>query len=83
MCVCLPLCVCLGKGLHNPKLEESSSFKKLHIPYSQASYSQTDDESNMKTDDEGKRCTHPHKGEDSSLAATSSKKETTTINSRS
>lgn len=51
--------------LHNPNLEDSFHLKKkLHIPYSQASYSQTDDEGNRKAGGEGEPCTHPHRGED-------------------
>lgn len=69
---CVNTCV-LGEAgggnpkLHNPDLEDSFHLKKRkksHIPYSQASYSQTDDEGNRKAGGEGEPRTHPHRGED-------------------
>lgn len=69
--------VCAWRGwvgdpkLLSPNLETVSTClkKKLHTPYSQASYSQTDDESNM-TSGDGESCTYTEE-EDSSLAAAS------------
>ena len=74
VCVCVCVCVCFGVGeredskLHNSREQFLSLKKKLHIAYSQASYSQTD-ASNRRAGDEGQSCTP--RGEDGSLAAAS------------
>ncbi|XP_046527123.1 dystrobrevin alpha [Equus quagga] len=66
------------RQLENELKMEEYLKQKLQDEAYQASYSQTDDESNMKAGDEGEPCTHPHRGEDSSLAASSPKRGTTT-----
>ncbi|XP_035865055.1 dystrobrevin alpha isoform X5 [Phyllostomus discolor] len=69
------------RQLENELKMEEYLKQKLQDEAYQANYSQTDDENNMRADDEGKRCTHPHRGEDSSLAATSPERGATTRSS--
>ncbi|XP_053769065.1 dystrobrevin alpha isoform X2 [Desmodus rotundus] len=69
------------RQLENELKMEEYLKQKLQDEAYQANYSQTDDENNMRADDEGERCTHPHRGEDSSLAATSPERGATTRSS--
>ncbi|XP_030781857.1 dystrobrevin alpha isoform X6 [Rhinopithecus roxellana] len=68
------------RQLENELKMEEYLKQKLQDEAYQASYSQTDDESNMKTGDDGEPCGHTEE-EDSSLAAASPKRGATTPSS--